>query len=182
MAVQYGLTLARRQVPDYQGGFLLDGGVHFIAGLRYLLRALGQDITSLAGYTALVQPKLAPVDTVHAVLATNSGRSGWFSVSFGAAFESGFEIVVVTTKGRVSVTPTVVSTIDIDAAGQKRDQTKEFEFSSGVAAELDAFADSINTGTADARATPEQALKDILIIQSMLESGVENGASKQILA
>ena len=159
---------------------MLDGGVHFIAGLRYLLQALGQDIASLAAYTALVQPKLAPVDTVHAVLATTSGRSGWFSVSFGAAFDAGFELVVVTTQGRVSVTPTNVSSVYLDETGQKQEQKKDFEFSAGVAAELEAFAASISSRTVDPRASPEQALKDIFIVESMLDSGAGNAVSKVI--
>ena len=113
------LIQRRRQTPEYQGGFLLDGGVHFIAGLRYLLNGIGQDIKSLAAFTALAQLKLAPVDTVHAILASDCGRSGTFSVSFGAAFKSGFEIDVVTTKGRVTVTPTSVTTECLDEAGKQ---------------------------------------------------------------
>jgi predicted dehydrogenase len=171
----------RRQIPDYQGGFILDGGIHLIAGLRYLLNGLGQDVSSLAAYTALVQPKLAPVDTVHAILATDSGRSGTFSVSFGAAFQSSFEIVVVTTKGRVSVTPTSVVIVCLDDSGKKQEQTENFTFSAAVAHEVEAFATSIQKNVTDPRATPQQALKDLTIIQSMLDSGGNKVGSKQIL-
>ncbi|KAJ9611494.1 hypothetical protein H2200_004678 [Cladophialophora chaetospira] len=169
-----------RQVPEYQGGFLLDGGVHFIAGLRYLLSSIGEDITALAAFTALIQPNLAPVDTVHAILASESKRSGTFSVSFGSAFKSGFEIEVVTTKGRVSVTPTSVTVACLDESKSKKEQKEDFPFSAGVAKEVEAFATSIQSGKVDPRASPQQAARDLEIIQSMLESGKDAGSFKRL--
>lgn len=118
---------------------------------------------------------------MHAILATGSGRSGTFSVSFGAAFQAGFEIEVVTTKGRVTVTPTAVTTVHHDGSGQKQEHTEEFKFASGVANEVEAFAASIEARVADARAAPQQAAKDLEILQSMLESGKGGGVLKKIV-
>ena len=170
----------RRQTPGYQGGFLLDGGVHFIAGLRYLLSAVGQDISTLAALTALIQPNLAPVDTVHAILASGSNRTGTFSVSFGTAFKSGFEIEVVTSKGRVSVTPTSITTVHADGTDGKKEEKEEFEFSSGVVREVEAFATSVESGKLDARASPQEAARDLELIQCMLESGKDAGSTKTL--
>jgi predicted dehydrogenase len=50
-----------RTIPDYQGGFVLDGGVHSAALLRVVLPAA---ITSLVGYASLNKEWLAPTDTV----------------------------------------------------------------------------------------------------------------------
>lgn len=172
------LTGNRRQVPDYQGGFLLDGGVHFVAGLRYLLAAGGEHITHLAAFTSLLQEKLAPVDTVHATLRISNGNNGTFNVSFGAEFKSGFEIELVTDKGAVIVTPTEVITTVKNEAGEKREERTPFEFSAGVKPEIVAFAQSIEAGKADKRGVPEEALTDLKILQSLLESGEEGGKVK----
>ena len=72
-----------RKKPEYQGGFLLDGGVHFIAGIRALLSGGGEKVGSVSAYTTLLQEYLPPVDTVDAVWRLESGRTGTFCVSFG---------------------------------------------------------------------------------------------------
>lgn len=86
-------SCAGRKIPDYEGGFLLDGGVHFVAGLRYMLAAVGEDIKSLAAFTSLQQKKLAPVDTVHGIASTLNG-SGTLCISFGTEFKSRLEVEV----------------------------------------------------------------------------------------
>jgi len=149
---------------------LLDGGVHFIAGLRWLLSARGQDIQQLAAFTALLQPKLAPVDTVHAIMATTKGRIGTFSVSFGTEFKSSFEIEVVTTEGAVTVTPAEVTITRRGGPGGVQTERKEFGFSAGVKPEMEAFGKSIQTEQLDPRQSPAEALKDLAILQGMLES------------
>lgn len=78
-----------RRVPAYQGGFLLDAGVHHAAATRLLL---GPDArpASVRAVTKQVQPHLPPVDTVSAVLETASGATGTFQLSCGstlAAFD-----------------------------------------------------------------------------------------------
>lgn len=61
-----------RTVPDYQGGFLLDGGVHFVAGLA----AMFGPIQSVFGLSSLSWEHLAPKDTVTAVCRTANGING----------------------------------------------------------------------------------------------------------
>lgn len=133
-------------------------------------------MTSVAAFTSLVQPKLAPVDTIHAILATTRGRSGTFSVSFGSQHRSTFEIAVTTTRGSVSVTPTAVVVTDVE----RKEVQKEFQFSSGVAQELEGFVTSIQTGKLDARGAPEEAERDLAIIESMLTSAQEGGQVKHL--
>jgi len=170
-----------RQTPEYQGGFLLDGGVHFVAGLRHMLAAGNEQITHLAAFTSLLQEKLAPVDTVHATLKITNGNNGTFNVSFGAEFKSGFEIQVVTDKGAVTVTPTEVTVTTKNASGEKEDAVEKFEFSSGVKPEIFSFAHSLEIGKGDERAAPQQALMDLRILQSMLESSEQGGKVKSFL-
>ena len=52
-----------RKQPEYMGGFLLDGGVHLIAGLRMVLGSETQ-IKSVSAHTQQIQPHLPPVDTI----------------------------------------------------------------------------------------------------------------------
>ncbi|KIW42674.1 uncharacterized protein PV06_06200 [Exophiala oligosperma] len=169
-----------RKTPEYQGGFLLDGGVHFVAGVRHLLSAVGEDISSLAAYTALLEPKLAPVDTVHGILRTTSGRSGSFNVSFGTEFKGGFEIFAATNKGSVTVTPVSVKVVRKDADGKKVEEEESFAFGAGVKSEVEAFAASIVSGTPDPRQSPQQALGDLIVLQGLLESGEQKGAVKAV--
>ncbi|KAL4937121.1 hypothetical protein BDV06DRAFT_216134 [Aspergillus oleicola] len=167
-----------RKMPEYQGGFLLDGGVHFIAGLRSILDALGQDIREVAAYTSLLEDRLAPVDTIHAILRTGADRSGSFNLSFGTEFKSGFEIEVVTTKGTINIARTYVKVVRKDTGGEKKEEQTEVTWTTGVKAEVEAFAASIKAGFPDPRGAPEQALADLRVLQSMLASGEQHGAVK----
>ncbi|GAA5873440.1 hypothetical protein JCM8547_005435 [Rhodosporidiobolus lusitaniae] len=77
-----------RSVPDYQGGFILDGGVHFAAGLRHILP---HPLTSIFAHSSQIQPHLPPCDILTGILAaspstsSSSSRpiSGTFTFSFG---------------------------------------------------------------------------------------------------
>ena len=110
-----------------------------------------------------------------------NGNNGTFNVSFGCEFKSGFEIQVVTDKGAVTVTPTDVTTTTKNSSGEKEDKVEKFEYSSGVIPEILSFAQSIEAGKGDERATPQQALMDLRILQSLLESGEDNGQVKSFL-
>ncbi|KAK3303720.1 oxidoreductase-like protein [Chaetomium strumarium] len=171
-----------RKTPEHQGGFLLDGGVHFVAGLRCLLGATGANIRQLAGFTALLNQQLAPVDTVHAVAVTENGKSGTIGLSFGTEFKSLLEVEVVTTNGAVTWNPTEVKTVagKGDGSSEKVEEKKEFTYSSGVKAEVAAFAKAIEAGKVNALQTPSEALKDLEILQRLLESGAGGATVKTI--
>ncbi|KAK3984891.1 oxidoreductase-like protein [Cladorrhinum sp. PSN332] len=170
-----------RKVPSYQGGFLLDGGVHFVAGLRHLLAAAGQEIKQLAGFSGLLEERLIPVDTIHAVALTNQGKSGTVVITFGTEFKSGLEVEIITTNGTVTWSPTTVKVVAKKSDGSGNEETtKEFGWSSGVKAEVAAFAQAIEDGRVAPSQTPEEALKDLEILQKLLESGAAGAALKTI--
>ena len=100
--------MLRRQNPKYQSGFLLDGGIHYVTGLRYLLAAAGRSISLVSAFTSLLQPKLAPLDAVHATMQLYNGYSGTFNLSFGAEVKTGFEFQIVTEKGAITMLPAEV--------------------------------------------------------------------------
>ena len=110
-----------------------------------------------------------------------NGNNGSFNISFGAEFKTAFEIQVVTDKGSVTVTASEVVCVSRDAEGKKLEERIEVGFDNGVKEEVKAFAESILAGEADERGTPDQALTDLKVLESMLESGDQGGAVKVLL-
>jgi predicted dehydrogenase len=176
-----GLTGAEtewRKKPEYQGGFLLDGGVHFVAGTRILLGESAKP-TALSAYTTLLQEHLPPVDTVNSIWQTKSGISGTFSVSFGTTL-SGSEYTVACEKGSVTI---VRSKVTVREGEEKEGKFTEKDFpeeGSGVKAEVKAWAESIAAGKANPGQAPEQALADLEILEKMLKSGEADGKTEAL--
>ena len=170
---------ARRRNPDYQGGFLLDGGIHFVAALRCLLAAAGQIVSSVRASTSLINEDLAPLDTLNANLTTANKRNGTFHLSYGSKFRRECQIRVVMTTGAVAVSPHEVT---ISTNGIEVIQERAFRFppGNGVREEMAAFAESIHGKVFDPRGSPEEAYDDLKLLQGMLESGEEEGAVKRI--
>jgi len=148
-----------RKTPEYQGGFLLDGGVHFIAGIRYML---GEEaaIVRASAYTSQLQKHLPPVDTVHATLKCKTGVSGIIDISFGTTATGG-EWVVSCENGSVHVDRGKVTTTKPDGG---EPEVKEFEDSNGVKEEVQAWAEGIVAGKQHQRQIPEEALKDLDVV------------------
>lgn len=168
-----------RRKPDYPGGILLDGGIHFVAALRHLLEAVGQSISTVRASTSLIQESLPPFDTLNASMTTTTKRNGTFNLSYGSRFRRECQIRIVTTSGAVSVTPSEV----VVSSNDKRviqERTYRFPPGSGVRKEVAAFAEGIHRKEPDPRGSPEQAYDDLKLLQGMLESGEEEGAVKKI--
>ncbi|KAL9109549.1 MAG: hypothetical protein Q9227_005885 [Pyrenula ochraceoflavens] len=158
---------AWRKTPDHQGGFLLDAGVHFIAGIRLLL-GKENPVTNLSAQTVQLQKHLPPVDTVDAALKARNGATGTMSMSFGTTF-SGMEWKVACEKGVVSVSNGSVK------IGEK--EKKVEDEASGVPPEVRAWGKALSEGKVNERQSPEEALADLEILEAMLKSG-ENGGER----
>ncbi|GAB7347151.1 hypothetical protein MBLNU459_g3270t1 [Dothideomycetes sp. NU459] len=160
---------AWRKTPDYQGGFLLDGGVHFIAGIRQLLGPEAR-MARVSAYTAQLQEHLPPIDTVNATVRLANGSSGTFSVSFGTTF-TGVEYVVACENGTVDV--------GFDKTTVKKgdeEMVEDFpEDKNGVKQEVKAWAESIAQGKPNKLQSPEEALADLEILEAMIKSGESDG-------
>ena len=150
--------------------------MHHVATLRLLLNAAGDELHSLVAQSSLLQEKLFPVDTVHAVLTTRRNVHGTASLSFGTEFKSGFEAQVVTTEGSVTLSPTKVEWV---SRGQEK-QTVEYPWDAGVQAEIEAFAKSLAGGVVDQRQGGREALADLKVIEGFLVSG-EKGGERLVL-
>jgi predicted dehydrogenase len=159
-----------RTKPAYQGGFLLDGGVHHAAATRLLL---GEAPVSVRAFTSLTHPHLAPIDTVAAIVKTESGATGTYFHSAGSLMDS-FEWEVACEGGSVRSDGDVVT---VSAGGSTVDRT--FEKTSGVAEEVDAWAASIlGAGSVLPRQSPGEALADLEFLERMFTSGAEGGELK----
>jgi predicted dehydrogenase len=152
-------------VPTHQGGFLLDGGVHFIAGIRLLLGS-EEPFETVCAHTAQLQQHLPPVDTLDAVLKTKNGVTGTVSISFGTTFK-GTGYSVACEKGVVNV---MRETVKI--GGETKEVPNE---KSGVPPEVRTWGEAIMAGQADPRQSPEEALADLELLEAMLKSGEQGG-------
>jgi hypothetical protein len=68
-----------------------------------------------------------------------------------------------------------------DGSAEKVEE-KDFTYSSGAKAEVTAFSKAIEAGKLNTLQTPAEALKDLEILQRLLESGAEGTAGKKIVA
>ena len=132
--------------------------MHFIAAMRVML---GQDhaITKASAFSQQLQEHLPPVDTLDAILQTEQGASGTFSVSFGTTSKgSGYTVaceqgVVTVLRGKVTV--------------EKQGIEEVFDFpdeGAGVKQEVLAWSHGIGAGTIDPRLGPAEALIDLRIV------------------
>lgn len=158
-------------MPEYQGGFLLDGGVHFVAAIRLLLAGAHERIESLCAFTAQLQEHLPPVDTLNATLLLSNKASGTLSISFGTT-DSGSEYLVACEGGSVHVSMGKVTV----KKGGKVVEEKEFgDEGNGVRQEIKAWAEGLEKGGWTEAQGPEEALRDLEIIEAALKSGEEGG-------
>ncbi|KAH7384432.1 hypothetical protein DE146DRAFT_703747 [Phaeosphaeria sp. MPI-PUGE-AT-0046c] len=160
-----------RKDPTHQGGFLLDGGVHFAASTRLLLAGAGEKIKSLSAFTAQMQEHLKPVDTMNAIMQLDGGASGTFAVSFGTT-DKGSEYLVACEKGSVHVS---MGKVTVKKGGEVVEEKEFKDEGAGVKQEVKAWAESLNSGEWRKEQSAEQALGDLEIIESALESGKSGG-------
>ncbi|KAL5639641.1 hypothetical protein ACGC1H_006300 [Rhizoctonia solani] len=93
-----------RTVPDYQGGFLLDAGVHTNAALRKVLgSSFPLDTAKVTGFASLTRDYLAPHDTFQAVIQaapTSDGEHPAQGINeMSCAAKPGFSRYILTVTG-----------------------------------------------------------------------------------
>jgi predicted dehydrogenase len=148
-----------RKTPEYQGGFILDGGVHFVAALRMLL-GVENEVVKVSAFTACNRDYLLPVDTLNAVLKTRKGTTGSLMISFGSS-ERAFEFTVACEGGVVTCGGGGRVTVrDIEG----KEEVKEFPDDRGIKQEFEAFAEGVRKGKIHPDQTPEEALKDLELV------------------
>ncbi|GFZ20653.1 NAD(P)-binding Rossmann-fold superfamily protein [Actinidia rufa] len=165
---------------DFTGGFILDMGVHFIAGLRMIV---GCEIQSVSAFTSHVDLTLPPPDNISSVFQLENGCSGVF-------------VMVVSSKS-----PKACGTLQIERGNKdgkhgysvslytSDGQSKCFFFPfSGVTEELKAFISDVSQANlkkgsgyeAEPRCSFIEGARDVAVLEAMLESGKRHGALVQV--
>ncbi|ORY87807.1 hypothetical protein BCR37DRAFT_404122 [Protomyces lactucae-debilis] len=168
---------AWRKEPQYQGGFVLDGGVHWVAAIRDVL---GCDMLRVGAIVTLNREHLLPCDQVLANIVMQDGTPVNFFVSFASEWSNMDEAFIVSgDKGYLSIKPGQV-TLVVNGETTVFDTSKspvDWPVSSqqGVYSELEAFAAAVKQNMPDERLSPENAFKDLAAIETILESGKKDG-------
>jgi len=149
-----------RRAGSYPGGFLLDGGVHYVAALRSVLG----EIDVVAAFATLAAPELPPLDTLTATLHFANGVLGTLLMTFAAGTPFGAAMTITGDGGSMRVER---GRIEL-AVGSER-QVHECTYYDGVANELAAFAEAIRTG-APHRNSPAEAMADMAVVDALLLS------------
>ncbi|WCJ36962.1 NAD(P)-binding Rossmann-fold superfamily protein [Euphorbia peplus] len=172
---------------NFTGGFILDMGVHYIAGLRMLV---GCEMTSVSAMTCHVDKTLPPPDNISSVFQLENGCSGVFVMVVSSKSPKIFWRVVGL-KGTLQIERGmhegrhgyVVSLYGAD--GQSK--TSFYPFS-GVTEELKSFIHDISQANlkkggsyqAETRLSFLEGARDVAVLDAMLESGMNNGAPVQV--
>lgn len=173
-----------RKTPTFQGGFLLDGGVHFAAGARMLLllatnladasaqqpARLDSRPAKVSARTALMRDYLLPQDSVAALITTRSGATGTYQHTVGSHINA-YDFEAAYENGSVRVRD---ATVTVQGAGAEP-VSKTFERASGVPEEVAAWVAGLRDGKQDPAQSMEEALADLEFIEKMLQSGEQDG-------
>ncbi len=149
-----------RRSNDFAGGFLLDGGVHHVAGFRTVVG----EIETVWALTAAHRPDLPPADSLGAAFRFVNGAVGSYSVTYAA--RSGLSspaLHVVGSEGSLRVAAGAL-TVWHEETGS---EVQSFQTLRSVEYELADFARAIHSGTAH-RNTPQEALQDLAVVEAML--------------
>ncbi|KAA8917409.1 hypothetical protein TRICI_000432 [Trichomonascus ciferrii] len=157
-----------RQNAQFQGGFVLDAGVHAIATMRYVSNA---EILETASFTSQTKEFLKPIDTVNAALKFSNDIYGTFSITFAAA-KPWQEFVYSGSKGALTVVLEGFGTYHLtleDGQGNVIDRaTIEGK---ALYEENKAFLDAIQKGKNEKAASVEEAIADLAVIESFCSGG-----------
>lgn len=158
-----------RMTGDFQGGYLLDGGIHRAAVLRMVLG----EVASVTAHVTQVRSDLVPADTLSASLCFDSGALGAYAVTFATGAPWAPVLDVVGDAGALRVGRYEV----LEYSGGGELEPVSVVKGQDIDAELAAFARSIRTGEPH-RNTPEEGLRDVALIEAILRSA-ETGRAVQ---
>ncbi|XP_021894116.1 uncharacterized protein YMR315W isoform X2 [Carica papaya] len=167
---------------NFTGGFILDMGVHFIAGLRMLVG----EVLSVSAMTSHADTTLPPPDNITSNFQLENGCSGVFVMAVSSRSPKIFWRIVG-----------LKGTLQIERGSQDgkhgyqaflygvNEQTKSFFYPfSGVTEELKTFIHDISQaslkGNVDYEAEPRisylEGARDVAVLDAMLESAAKQGA------
>jgi predicted dehydrogenase len=182
-----------RRDPSLKGAFILDCGVHFVAGLRVMT---GCDIKLVTAIATHRDPTVPAPDTLTTLIRFDNGCSGTMVITYASSVSKACWRVVCS-RGTVVVERGVkegkfgyvVTLRPREEGGYQQQQPSSSQFFpfSGLEEEWLAFVadvvhrsrSSSNSGrrrSADLRSSPREALKDLAIVEAALASGLHADA------
>lgn len=159
-----------RNSGEVPGGYLLDGGVHHVAGLRVLLG----EIDSVCALTTAHREDLPPADTMGAALRFANGVVGTYTITYAVGSRQGTDAVHIGgSEGSMRVSR---GELVLERDGESERQT--FNVLISVREELAAFVAAVRDGSPH-RNSPQEALQDLAVVEAMLESA-RRGAEQKV--
>ncbi len=156
-ANQYYHTAWRRD-NSYQGGFLLDGGVHFMAALRMVLG----EVACVQAQTRSLRHDLPPLDTLSAVIEMQSGLIGTFAATYAARVPWSTALTIV---GEAGVLELNRDSLKLTQG----DNTETYQGDDGITSEFLAFATAIS-GQHDPLNDPREGFRDLALLEALLQA------------
>ena len=155
---KYAVTTWRAK-PDYNGSFVLDGGIHFVALLRTVIGGDVSDIVSLYDEKSFVE--------VGACGACRMGSAvGSFNIKYGAFLSVVCRLDVYWDDAIMSIIQLKGVGYEVSMTGK---ETKSFPLH-GIQEEFRLWLDALGGGDKSALddvLSPEEGLKDLLIVEKM---------------
>ncbi|KAG8638251.1 uncharacterized protein YMR315W isoform X2 [Manihot esculenta] len=171
---------------NFIGGFILDMGVHFIAGLRMLV---GCDVISVSANISHVDKTLPPPDNISSIFQLENGCSGVF-VMIVSSRSPKIYWRIVGLKGTLEIGRGMQDgqhgyTVSFYGAdGHSKNWFYPF---SGVTEELTTFLRDVSHANLkgsnheiEPRLSFIEGARDVAVLDAMLESGMKNGAQIQV--
>ena len=150
-----------RNSGEVLGGYLLDGGVHHVAGLRVLLG----EIESVCALTAAHRGDLPPADTMSAALRFSNGVIGTYLITYAVGSTLGTDAVHIGgSEGSLRV-----SRGELVLERDGKSERQSFNILISVREELAAFIAAVRDGSPH-RNSPQEAVQDLAVVEAMLES------------
>ena len=133
----YGATLWRQQ-HQYPGGFLLDGGVHYVAAIRYLLG----DFKFISPLTDSVDSRVGKLDTLMLQFISEKGIPGILNLFFSVQAHSEDRLLIFGDKGTIEI----LSSVLLLKKEGKKDKVENLEDQLGFENELNEFYKAVVKG------------------------------------
>ena len=149
-----------RRDHSFPGGLFIDASVHHIAALRLVLG----EIIQVNAVGNSMRDDLPGCDTLVASLRFSNGLLGSLNVTYAPNLWGGMRFVVCAENGFL-----IIDEQDVVLKYPTETRVFHFQNDDGVSAELAAFAAAIHSGQ-PYRNTPEEALKDISVVEALLKS------------
>ncbi len=153
---------AWRRDRSFPGGFLMDGGVHHMAGLRMVLG----EVSAVTAMLVQQRDDLPPADTLSAALRFESGALASYCVTYAGGSPWYGPLQIVGEKGALRLLRDGM--LELTTGGET--ETIPVASFGGVRGEFSAFADAIQHG-APHRNAPVEAVQDVALIEALLHAG-----------